>query len=166
MFNFKSFIDFRIDFFFVAITIFFIILPIVVYKQYRKRYDKEKIYWPPDNFWEYIFGNKISMGLSFTAGIVFFIMAICFTTCDFIAAISNRYEEPAIYEKYVERGKMITNYIEVSDDITNTVLYNNAIDYNTDLAEIKAKYADSRFEMNFTGNYDWNAIPYIDLKGE
>ena len=112
------------------------------------------------------FGNKISMGLSFAAGIVFFIMAICFTAYDFTAAISNCYEEPAVYEKYVERGKMITDCIEVSDDIINTVLYNNAIDYNTNLAEIKAKYADPRFSMNFTGDYDWNAIPYIDLEGE
>ena len=31
-------------------------------------------------------------------------------------------------------------------------------------AEIKAKYTDPRFSMNFTGNYDWNTIPYIDLK--
>ena len=164
MFNFKSFIDFRIDFFFVAITIFFIILPIVVYKQYRKRYDKEKIYWPPDNFWDYIFGNKISMGLSFTAGIVFFIMVICFTTCDFTTAISNRYEEAAIYEQYVERGKVISDSIEVSNDIINTELYNNAISYNTSLAEIKAKYIDPNFSMNFTGDYDWSTIPYISLK--
>ena len=164
MFNFKSFIDFRIDFFFVAITIFFIILPIVVYKQYRKKCDKEKTYWAPDNFWEYIFGNKISMGLSFAAGIVFFIMAICFTAYDFTVAISNCYEEPAIYEKYVERGKMITDCIEVSDDIINTELYNNAISYNTTLAEIKAKCTDPNFSMNFTGDYDWDTIPYISLK--
>lgn len=164
MFNFKTFIDFGVDFFFVAITIFFIVLPIIVYKRYRKRYDKEKTYWHPDNFYEYIFGNKISMGLSFVAGIVFFIFAICSTTYDAYAVISNRYEEPAIYEQYVERGKATADCIEVSDDIINTELYNTAIAYNTNLAEIKAKYTDPNFSMNFTGNYDWSTIPYISLK--
>ena len=166
MFNFKTFIDFGIDFFFVAITIFLIVLPVVVYKRYRKRCNKEKTYWTPDSFCEYIFGNKIYMGLSFVAGIVFFIFAVCSTTYDAHIIVSNHYEEPAIYEQYVERGKAISDCIEVSDDIINTVLYNNAIDYNTNLAEIKAKYADPRFSMNFTGDCDWNAIPYIDLKGE
>lgn len=168
MFNFKTFVDFGFDFFFLAITIFLIVLPIVAYKQYRKRYDKEKTYtyWPPDNFWEYIFGNKIPMGFSFVAGILFFIFAVCSATYDACTVVSNRYEEPAIYEQYIERGKVIADCIEVSDDIINTELYNTAIAYNTNLAEIKAKYADPRFEMNFTGDYDWNAIPYMDLKGE
>ena len=164
MFNFKTFVDFGFDFFFLAITIFFIVLPIIVYKRYRKRYDKEKTYWHPDNFYEYIFGNKISMGLSFVAGIVFFIFAVCSTTYDAYTVVSNRYEEPAIYEQYVERGKVISDSIEVSNDIINTELYNNAISYNTSLAEIKAKYTDPNFSMNFTGNYDWSTIPYISLK--
>ena len=164
MFNFKTFVDFGFDFFFLAITIFLIVLPIVVYKQYRKRYDKKKTYWHPDNFYEYIFGNKISMGLSFVAGIVFFIFAVCSTTYDAYTVVSNRYEEPAIYEQYVERGKVISDSIEVSNDIINTELYNNAISYNTGLAEIKAKYTDPNFSMNFTGNYDWSTIPYISLK--
>lgn len=164
MFNFKTFIDFGTDFFFMAITIFFIVLPIVVYKQYRKECDKEKIHhWIPDNFWEYIFDSKASMGFSFVAGIIFFIMIMGFTIYDSTVIISNHYEEPAIYEKYVERGKVIADCIEVSDDIINTELYSTAIAYNTNLAEIKAKYADPRFSMNFTGDYDWNAIPYMDL---
>ena len=166
MFNFKTFVDFGFDFFFLAITIFLIVLPIVVYKQYRKRYYKEKTYWHPDNFWEYIFGNNIPMGFSFVAGILFFIFTVCSTTYDACTVVSNRYEEPAIYEQYIERGKVIADCIEVSDDIINTELYNTAIAYNTNLAEIKAKYSDPRFEMNFTGDYDWNTIPYIDLKGE
>lgn len=166
MFNFKTFIDFGFDIFFLTITIFLIILPIVMYKQYRKECDKEKTYWAPDSFWEYIFEDKIPMGLSFVAGIVFFIFAICSTTYDACIVVSNRYEEPAIYEQYVERGKVISDSIEVSNDIINTELYNNAISYNTTLAEIKAKYTDPNFEMNFTGNYDWNTIPYVDLKGE
>lgn len=164
MFNFKTFVDFGFDFFFLAITIFLIVLPIVIYKQYRKRYDKENTYWHPDNFYEYIFGNKISMGLSFVAGIVFFIFAVCSTTYDACTVVSNRYEEPAIYEQYIERGKVIADCIEVSDDIINTELYNTAIVYNTNLAEIKAKYTDPNFSMNFTGNYDWSTIPYISLK--
>ena len=165
MFNFKTFIDFGFDIFFLTITIFLIILPIVMYKQYRKEYDKEKTYWA-HSFWEYIFGNNIAMGLSFVAGIVFFIFAICSTTYDACIVVSNRYEEPAIYEQYVERGKVISDSIEVSNDIINTELYNNAISYNTGLAEIKAKYTDPNFSMNFTGNYDWSTIPYISLKGE
>lgn len=166
MFNFKTIFDFGLDFFFIAITIFLIVLPIIVYKRYRKRYDKEETYWTPDNFYDYIFCNKISMGVSFAAGLIFFIFTVCSTAYDACTVVSNRYEEPAIYEQYVERGKVIADCIEVSDDIINTELYNTAIAYNTNLAGIKAKYADPRFSMNFTRDYDWNIIPYMDLKGE
>ena len=166
MFNFKTFIDFGFDIFFIVLSIFFIVLPMIMYKRYRKTWDKEKTYWAPSRFFEYIFEDKIPMGFSFVAGILFFIFAVCSTTYDACTVVSNRYEEPAIYEQYIERGKVIADCIEVSDDIINTELYNTAIAYNTNLAEIKAKYADPRFEMNFTGDYDWNAIPYMDLKGE
>lgn len=166
MFNFKTFIDFGFDIFFIALSIFFIVLPMIMHKRYRKTWDKEKTYWAPSGFFEYIFEDKIPMGISFLSGIVFIVLSSCFIVYDAATVVSNRYEEPAIYEQYVERGKVISDSIEVSNDIINTELYNNAISYNTTLAEIKAKYADPRFSMNFTGNYDWNTIPYIDLKGE
>ena len=166
MFNFKTFIDFSFDIFFIALSIFFIVLPMVMYKRYRKTWDKEKTYWAPSSFFEYIFGDKVSMGVSFISGIVLIILASCSIIYDTATVVSNRCEEPAIYEQYVERGKVISDSIEVSNDIINTELYNNAISYNTSLAEIKAKCTDPRFSMNFTGNYDWNTIPYIDLKGE
>ena len=44
MFNFKTFIDFSFDIFFIALSIFFIVLPMVMYKRYRKTWDKEKTY--------------------------------------------------------------------------------------------------------------------------
>ena len=166
MFNFKTFIDFSFDIFFIVLSIFFIMLPMIMYKRYRKMWDKEKTYWAPSRFFEYIFEDKIPMGISFISGIICIVLASCSIIYDTATVISNRYEEPAIYELYVERGKVISDSIEVSNDIINTELYNNAISYNTTLAEIKAKYTDPRFEMNFTGDYDWNTIPYIDLKGE
>ena len=167
MFDFKTFIDFGFDIFFIAISIFFILLPIILYKRYRKMWAKEiTAYWKPSSFFDYIFGDKIIMGVSFISGIVCIVLASCSIIYDTATVVSNRYEEPAIYEQYVERGKVISDSIEVSSDIINTELYNNAISYNTSLAEIKAKYADPRFSMNFTGDCDWNTIPYIDLKGE
>ena len=164
MFNFKTFIDFSFDIFFIALSIFFIVLPMVMYKRYRKTWDKEKTCWAPSRFFEYIFEDKIPMGISFLSGIVFIILASYFIVYDTATVVSNRYEEPAIYEQYVERGKVISDSLEVSNDIINTELYNNAISYNTDLAEIKAKYTDPNFSMNFTGDYDWDTIPYISLK--
>lgn len=164
MFNFKTILDLGVDFFFVAITLFFIIFPLVTYKQYKKKWDKEKSYRTPSDLYEYFFDDKILMGVSFCAGLIFFMLTASFTACDACTIISNRYEEPAIYEQYIEREKVITDCIEISDDIINTDLYNNAIAYNTNLAEIKAKYTDSNFSINFTGDYDWTAIPYISLK--
>lgn len=164
MFDFKTFIDFGFDIFSIVISIFFIILPMVLYKRYRKICAKEKMRWAPSSFFEYIFEDKIIPGISFISGIIFTILASCFIIYDTATVISNRYEEPAIYEQYVERGKVISDSIEVSNDIINTELYNNAISYNTSLAEIKAKYTDPNFNMNFTGNYDWDTIPYISLK--
>ena len=164
MFNFKTFIDFGFNIFFIILSIFFIVLPMIMYKRYRKTWDKEKSYWAPSGFFEYIFEDKIPMGISFLSGIVFIILASYFIVYDTATVVSNRYEEPAIYEQYVERGKAISDSIEVSNDIINTELYNNAISYNTSLAEIKAKYTDLNFSMNFTGDYDWSTIPYISLK--
>ena len=164
MFNFKTFIDFGFDIFFIVLSIFFIVLPMIMYKRYRKTWDKEKSYWAPSGFFEYIFEDKIPMGISFLSGVVFIILASYFIVYDTATVVSNRYEEPAIYEQYVERGKAISDSIEVSSDIINTELYNNAISYNTNLAEIKAKYTDLNFSMNFTGDYDWDTIPYISLK--
>ena len=164
MFNFKTFIAFGFDIFSIVISIFFIILPMILYKRYRKIYAKEKMRWAPSSFFEYIFEDKIIPGISFISGIIFTILASCFIVYDTATVVSNRYEEPAIYEQYVERGKVISDSIEVSNDIINTELYNNAISYNTSLAEIKAKYIDRNFSMNFTGDYDWSTIPYISLK--
>ena len=164
MFNFKTFIDFSFDIFFIALSIFFIVLPMIMHKRYKKMWAKEKTYWAPSGFFEYIFEDKIPMGISFISGIICIILASCSIIYDTAAVISNRYEEPAIYELYVERGKVISDSIEVSNDIINTELYNNAISYNTTLAEIKAKYTDLNFSMNFTGDYDWSTIPYISLK--
>lgn len=164
MFNFKTLIDFGFNIFFIVLSIFFIVLPMIMYKRYRKTWDKEKSYWAPSGFFEYIFEDKIPMGISFLSGVVFIVLASYFIVYDTATVVSNRYEEPAIYEQYVERGKVISNSIEVSNDIINTELYNNAISYNTSLAEIKAKYTDPNFGMNFTGDYDWSAIPYISLK--
>lgn len=164
MFNFKTFIDFSFDIFFIALSIFFIVLPMIMHKRYKKMWAKEKTYWAPSGFFEYIFEDKIPMGISFISGIICIVLASCSIIYDTATVISNRYEEPAIYELYVERGKVISDSIEVSNDIINTELYNNAISYNTTLAEIKAKYTDLNFSMNFTGDYDWSTIPYISLK--
>ena len=164
MFNFKTFIDFSFDIFFIALSIFFIVLPMIMHKRYKKMWAKEKTYWAPSGFFEYIFEDKIPMGISFISGIICIVLASCSIIYDTATVISNRYEEPAIYELYVERGKVISDSIEVSNDIINTELYNNAISYNTTLAEIKAKYTDPNFSMNFTGDYDWDTIPYISLK--
>ena len=164
MFNFKTFIDFSFDIFFIALSIFFIVLPMIMHKRYKKMWAKEKTYWAPSGFFEYIFEDKIPMGISFISGIICIVLASCSIIYDTATVISNRYEEPAIYELYVERGKVISDSIEVSNDIINTELYNNAISYNTTIAEIKAKYTDLNFSMNFTGDYDWSTIPYISLK--
>ena len=164
MFNFKTFINFSFDIFFIVLSIFFIVLPMIMHKRYKKMRAKEKTYWAPSGFFEYIFEDKIPMGISFLSGIVFIVLSSCFIVYDAATVVSNHYEEPAIYEQYVERGKVISDSIEVSNDIINTKLYNNAISYNTSLAEIKAKYIDPNFSMNFTGDYDWSTIPYISLK--
>lgn len=166
MFDFKTFINFGLDIFFIALSIFFILFPVISYKRYRRMCAKEKTYWTPSSFFEYIFVDKTIPGVSFILSIACIVLAFGFIIYDAAAVVSNRYEEPAIYEQYVERGKVISDSIEVSSDIINTELYNNAISYNTSLAEIKAKYTDPNFSMNFTGDYDWDAIPYISLKGE
>ena len=80
------------------------------------------------------------------------------------AARDNRMNEPAIYQQMMIERTSIEDALEVSDDVVNTDLYIQAVDYNNRLAEMQVKSVSKDYKRNFTGNYDWNTIQYIDLK--
>lgn len=76
----------------------------------------------------------------------------------------NRINEAEYYTSAVVRAETIDAAIEVSEDIINTELYLDAIEFNEDLAEVKSKFNNPHYKMNFTGEYDWNELEYIELR--
>ena len=79
---------------------------------------------------------------------------------------NNKMNEPAIYQQMMVERTSIVDALEVSDDVVNTYLYTRAVDYNSRLAEMQVKSVSEDYKHNFTGDYDWSVIQYIDLKGE
>ena len=76
----------------------------------------------------------------------------------------NRINEAEYYTSAVVRAETIDAAIEVSEDIINTELYLDAIEFNKELAEVKSKFNNPHYKMNFTGEYDWNELEYIELR--
>jgi hypothetical protein len=76
----------------------------------------------------------------------------------------NRINEAEYYTTAVVRAETIDAAIEVSEDIINTELYLDAIEFNKELAEVKSKFNNPHYKMNFTGEYDWNELEYIELR--
>ena len=119
--------------------------------------------------------NKLSDWLNdhilcgITCSTIALITSICFIGCsiDCVSKINNnRINEGARYEQAIIEAVTITDALEVSEDIVNTDLYVNAVDYNANLAEMKAMYNNPHYKVNFTGRYDWNVLEYISLKQE
>ena len=77
---------------------------------------------------------------------------------------TNKIEEFSRYQTYIVSKNSYEEILNMSTDIINTPLYEEVVEYNKNLAEIKAKYNDPKFDMNFSGEYDWNALEYIELK--
>lgn len=81
-----------------------------------------------------------------------------------IGSKMQRVNEPLTYQSNVELRNSLQQAIDNSEDVVNTDLYLRAVDFNTDLAEIKAAQADPRCTMSFSGKVDWSTIEPIDLK--
>ena len=78
--------------------------------------------------------------------------------------IKNRTNEPANYNAMVIKGETLKQAIAVSDDLVNTDLYTSAVAYNGTLVQIQALSKNPMYALNFTGDCDWDAIEYINLK--
>ena len=96
-------------------------------------------------------------------GAFFVLGAICLCL-DTYNICSNRVNEPIYYEMYKVEGETLRDVLEDTEDIVNTVLYMEVVQYNAELTEIKEKSKMPSYSHNFTGEVNWDNIPCIDLK--
>ena len=105
---------------------------------------------------------------------VFMISVICVGVLSVLGTIglfadtynicSNRVNESVYYETYKIEGETLRDILEDTEDIVNTMLYMEVVQYNTELTEIKEKSKMPVYSLHFTGEVNWDNIPCINLK--
>lgn len=87
-----------------------------------------------------------------------------------IIGIAGIYEnhicEPIVYEQYKIEYATITNIIDKSEDVVNSDVYLRANDYNKEITKLKEASTNPNYKLNFTGDYDWSALPTVEIKGK
>lgn len=116
------------------------------------------------SFGEWVDDHVVSVIGCFSIGIVCLIAFLVCCGCLTSTLYTNHIEEPARYEYAIVRAETLKDALEVTEDIVNTDLYSNVVAYNAQLATIKTKFSDPLYHMNFSGDYDWGVLEYINLK--
>lgn len=168
--------------YFVQVAIVFILgiigvaIPIICYrisiaadrKHWMEKFPDSE--YKPDSFLEWVDGGaSMEMApmlitvIGFGAAFFLFCCGIYGIIDGTSTAIENQHQEPANYSSMILEQKTISQSLAVSDDIVNTGLYQKAIEFNSSLAEMQIKYNDPFYSLNFTGNYDWNDIPFVEV---
>ena len=142
-------------------------IPISRYCKWRKIRLKSDNYWESSHtdFDDYLYDDKHTVFnvCAFICGTALLTVGF-FSLCGNVKTIvQNRIDEPAVYASYVARQETIQDALMVTEDVVNTELYSSAIGFNSQLAQIQAKYHTNFYSLNFTGNCDWDAIKPIDL---
>ena len=145
------------------------LIPISRYCKWKKTRLKSDSYWESSHtdFDDYLFDDDDNHTVSNVCAFIFgtAILAVgFFSLCGNVKTIvQNRIDEPAVYASYVARQETIQDALMVTEDVVNTELYSSAIGFNSQLAQIQAKYHTNFYSLNFTGDCDWDAIKPIDL---
>ncbi len=153
----------------ILIGVIIAIIPIVRWRRWAKAeqaYDMKTYghYYEGHYTFGYWFDDRIgSTAIMIGLGTLIFFIGIVEFSINASSIYETRINEGSHYESIVMEGETIREALKVSDDIVNTGLYSSAINYNSQLAAIKEKSANPRYSINFTGDYDWTAIDYIDL---
>ena len=121
-----------------------------MYESNRKQYDFNSWISRHSNFFPCVFFRIIILGISLICSI---------NTLSVL--YSNRIEEPARYELFIAKGDTISYALAVSNGNIDDEIYTQISSYNTHLAKIKANFNNPAYSLNFSGDYDWNALNYI-----
>ena len=98
-----------------------------------------------------------------TGAVIYVFWFISLITCIYCYR-DNQLNDQAYYEYAIVKAETLKSAIQISDDIINTELYKEVIEYNGKLSKIKTYFNNPAYKMTFSGECDWNAIDYIDLK--
>lgn len=168
IYNFVTWVNFAIAFAFLVIGVVFCVIPPIRWRLWAKA-ERKKDKNCPHSDWYYSFGEWVEDHVAhvianFSIGILALIVFLVSVGCDASTVYTNQVEEPARYEYAIIRAETLKDALDVTEDIVNTDLYASVVGYNAQLATIKAKAADPIYAINFSGDYDWGALDYINLK--
>ena len=157
MFNLVSSVDIITNTIGIFIGILFFFAPLLFYKIFN-RYGSTFFEWIVDSL-----GGGLSSFFSLIIAAVLIIIGGIYLFGNIIDIHENKIMEPAIYEKMIICGDTYRDALEHSTDIINTDLYLDIVKYNEQLTMIKSKSKIPNYSFNFSGDYDWDALEYIDL---
>ena len=155
---------------FVFVTLAGILIPIFLWKNWAKKEKAEDEkngfkydYYNFDDWWNH--GNNIVIGLiCFSIALITSLVVLISGVEGITTITKNRTNESAFYNSMIIKGETLEQAITITDDLVNTDLYTSAVAYNGTLAQIQILAKSPMYALNFTGDYDWDAIKYINLK--
>ena len=157
MFNLISSIDIITNAIGIFIGILFFFVPLLLYKIFNQ-YGSTFCEWALDSL-----GGGLSSFISLLIGAALVILGVISLFGNVVNIRENKIMEPVIYEKMIVCGDTYRDALEHSTDIINTELYLDIVKYNEQLTMIKSTSKIPNYSFNFSGDYDWNALEYIDL---
>ena len=155
---------------FVFMALAGILTPIILWKSWAKK-DKARDEKNGLKYYHYDFDDWWNSGNNIIIGFICFIIALIASLVVLFAGVEgvttiakNRTNEPAFYNSMIIQGETLEQAITITDDLVNTDLYTSAVKYNGTLAQIQELAKSPMYALNFTGDYDWDTIEYVNLK--
>lgn len=112
---------------------------------------------------DYMSDHQLKSIVAWCWMIIMGLLTIILWCCLIGTTVQNRIAEPALYASTQSTYVTVTQALDVSDDVIKSDLYLSAVDYNKTVAKYQSYYNQPGFAINFSGKYDWNALPVIDL---
>lgn len=117
------------------------------------------------NSWHRFYSNfetffTVALATTIVAGGLMFIISLI----GVVGIYENHICEPIVYEQYKVEYATITNILDKSEDVVNSDVYLRANDYNKEITKLKEASINPNYKFNFTGDYDWSALPTVEIK--
>lgn len=99
------------------------------------------------------------------------IVIACIITCIFPAVslhqvYKNHVVEETTYNQYLTEYNTLNDILTSTTDVVNSEVYLRVNEYNKEVSEFKSQFNNPKWSYNFTGQFNWNELNMIDIKGE
>ena len=99
------------------------------------------------------------------------IIILSLITCVFLAVslhqiYRNHVIEETTYNEYLTEYDTLNSILKSTTDVVNSEVYLRVNEYNKEVSEFKSQFNNPKWSYNFTGQFNWNELNTIDIKGE